>query len=156
MAKERLSKIQKEILDVLDTNDYEPYWVDNYHVVKQSVARRLNVGGDVNIQGLKCFRIAKNSFNVSFSRSIRNLQKKGLIKNIYACNLPKENVHDVKTNVSEYECPKENDDTVRSHSHYENKSGQRCVYYTLEGNRGIVSKKSKIVRLERLGAKLTP
>ena len=99
MAKERLSELQKIILNQLMKDEieykknYGRYSGSPYHGVLLDTARRYDVDMDKDIPGY-ITNIHDESFSSSFSRSIRNLTKKDLITvNYHKDNFPLKNYY---------------------------------------------------------------
>lgn len=70
MSKERLSKLQKTILNVIKKAEKEEHFDNSHWQVGYDVQQLLCIDGYEEV----------NSFRVRFCNSIRNLEKKGLIK----------------------------------------------------------------------------
>ena len=81
MAKERLSKLQQAILEVLSDGNY---W--EYSEVREATGKKLGRWVEWNEQMNKWdYYDRQNSFYVSFSRSMTNLRKKGLVEGHIWC-----------------------------------------------------------------------
>ena len=86
MAKERLSKLQRAILQVLSDENYWEYWN-----LKKATAKELGRGVEhkrTNWRGNPYNELVYDNpdgFAVSFSRSVANLRKKGLVKGHIWC-----------------------------------------------------------------------
>lgn len=101
--KERMSKLQKTILEVLKNGKYEflnkplnakvlngtPYHEandGNYHELMTQVSQTLNKTDDEQIIG-DAYHKPTDKFRVSFSRAVKSLSKKGLVDLVFYHNL---------------------------------------------------------------------
>jgi len=76
MSKERLSKLQKTILNIYFTEEKAQSEI-GYDTLMAATAKALGIMAWI---GAGKWQIGSDSFKASFSRSIRNLEKKGLVK----------------------------------------------------------------------------
>jgi hypothetical protein len=160
LKKERLSKLQRTILYVLEFKKEEyKFFSGNYHVIKSLVAKELGKTKPLNINGFIVDR-NNNSISVSFSRSIKLLSKKRLIKTEYCFEKCKLDYHRISN------CPKlkqhKKDCEGKNHnldickdckfqgSELHNIEDNLCWFFIKGERRGIVSKKSKIYNIKIL------